>query len=127
VVSDTPDEGWLAVYRYRGQELPPVARRLLMSAPAQVFVAARDGGRTVAVARAASSRGWTGLTAVEVLPEQRRRGLARRVVAAAVEWGLERGDRSGYLQVAEGNAAARGLYGSTGWLPHSGYHYRVRP
>jgi GNAT superfamily N-acetyltransferase len=126
-LADRPDDDWLAVYRYRGQDLPPVAPRLLLSAPAQVFVAVRDGERTVAVGRAASSRGWTGLSAVEVLPAYRRRGLARRVVAAAVEWGLERGDRSGYLQVAEGNTAALGLYESTGWSPHSGYHYRIQP
>jgi GNAT superfamily N-acetyltransferase len=126
-VADQPDDDWLGVYRYRGQDLPPVAPRLLMSAPAQTFVQLRDGEQTVAVARAASSRGWTGLTAVEVLPAYRRRGLARRVVATAVEWGLERGDRSGYLQVAEANTAARGLYESTGWSPHSGYHYRVQP
>ena len=124
-LTERPDDDWLGVYRYRGQDLPPVAPQLLMSAPAQAFVQVRDAGRTVAVGRAASSRGWTGLSAVEVLPAYRRRGLARRVVAAAVEWGLERGDRSGYLQVAEANAAARGLYEATGWSPHSGYHYRI--
>ncbi|HKG51830.1 MAG TPA: GNAT family N-acetyltransferase [Actinomycetales bacterium] len=126
-LSDSPDDGWLGVYRYRGQELPAVAPRVLVSAPAQAFVQLRDGGRTVAVGRAASARGWTGLSAVDVLPEYRRRGLARRVVAAAVEWGLQRGDRSGYLQVAEANAAGRALYESIGWAPHHGYHYRVRP
>jgi GNAT superfamily N-acetyltransferase len=125
-VSDAPDDGWLAVYRYRGEDLPAVAPRVLVSSPAQAFVQVRDGARTVAVGRAASSRGWTGLTAVEVLPEYRRRGLARRVVAAGVEWGLRRGDRSGYLQVAEANAAARALYESIGWTPHHGYHYRVQ-
>jgi GNAT superfamily N-acetyltransferase len=100
---------------------------VLVSAPEQAFVQVQDGGRTVAVGRAASSRGWTGLTAVEVLPEYRRQGLGRRVLAASVEWGLQRGDRSGYLQVAEANAAARGLYESVGWAPHHGYHYRVHP
>jgi GNAT superfamily N-acetyltransferase len=126
VLSARPDDAWLGIYRYRGQELPAVAPRLLVSAPAQVFVLVRDGGRAVAVGRAASSRGWTGVSAVDVVPSHRRRGLARRVLAAAVEWGLEQGDRSGYLQVAEGNAAARGLYEAAGWSPHHGYHYRVR-
>src|SRR5215213_3469590 len=43
-LSDSPDDGWLGVYRYRGQELPAVAPRVLVSAPAQAFVQLRDGG-----------------------------------------------------------------------------------
>jgi N-acetylglutamate synthase len=31
-----PDESWLALYRYRGQDLPPIARTLLMSAPVRL-------------------------------------------------------------------------------------------
>jgi GNAT superfamily N-acetyltransferase len=125
-VSDTPDAGWLGVYHYRGEPLPDVATRLLLSAPAQVFVSVLDGDATVAVGRGASSRGWTGVTAMEVAPSHRRQGLARRVLAAIAEWGLERGDRSGYLQVAEHNAPAVGLYRSAGYQPHHGYHYRIQ-
>ncbi|MGH3393120.1 MAG: GNAT family N-acetyltransferase, cg3035/Rv0428c family, partial [Streptosporangiaceae bacterium] len=32
-----PDEDWLARYHYRGTALPPIARRLLLSAPWQAF------------------------------------------------------------------------------------------
>ncbi len=87
-VDDEPDDAWLAVYRYRGQHLPPVARRLLLSAPAQAFVSVRAGDTTVAVGRAASSRGWTGVTAMEVarLPSppraRARRARRRRRVGA---------------------------------------------
>jgi GNAT superfamily N-acetyltransferase len=63
---------------------------------------------------------------MEVAPSHRRQGLARRVLAAIAEWGLERGDRSGYLQVAEQNAPGTGLYRSAGYLPHHGYHYRIQ-
>ncbi len=126
-LDDEPDDAWLAVYRYRGQELAPVARRLLLSAPAQAFVSVRDGERTVAVGRAASSRGWTGVTAMDVATSHRRRGLGRRVLGAVAEWALARGDRSLYLQVAEHNAAGRALYGSVGFADHHGYHYRLLP
>ncbi len=52
------------LYRYRGQDLPPVAARVLVSAPAQAFVSVleRGTGRTVAVGRVASSQGWAGVT-----------------------------------------------------------------
>lgn len=132
-VSAEPDAGFLALYRYRGEELPPVAARLLMSAPAQAFVSVRgaDGGdgqrRTVAIGRVASSRGWSGITAVEVAPDHRRRGLGQVVMAALHTWARERGDRSAYLQVARANAPARALYAGLGYTPHSGYHYRISP
>lgn len=125
-VDDEPDEAWLGVYHYRGRSLPPVARRLLMSAPAQAFASARDAaGRTVAVGRAASSRGWTGITAMEVVPEARRQGLARQVLRALADWADTRGDPCLYLQVAVGNDPARALYDSVGFGAHHGYHYRV--
>ena len=126
-VDDEPDDAWLAVYRYRGQDLPEVARRLLLSAPAQAFVSLRDAEGTVAVGRASSSRGWTGVTAMEVSTAYRRRGLARLVLGSVAQWGLERGDRSAFLQVAEKNTAARRLYAAVGFTEHHGYHYRVLP
>lgn len=127
-LDDEPDDAWLAAYHYRGQELPDVARRVLLSAPAQVFASVRDAsGAVLAVGRGASSRGWTGVAAMEVDPGARRRGLARQVLAAVAAWGLERGDRSAYLQVAEANHAAQRLYAATGFTPHHGYHYRLLP
>lgn len=126
-VADRPDEDWLGIYRYRGQDLPPVGLTLLLSAPAQAFVSVRDGSATVAVGRVASARGWSGVTAMDVAPSHRRQGLARAVLGAAAEWALGRGDRSAYLQVAEQNAGARALYGSTSFAVHHGYHYRLAP
>lgn len=126
-LEDEPDRAWLGVYRYRGAPLPDVARRVLVSAPAQTFVSVRDGERTVAVGRGASSRGWTGVTAMQVEDSHRGRGLGREVLGALAGWALERGDRSAYLQVAEANDTALRLYASVGFVAHHGYHYRVRP
>lgn len=126
-VSDEPDDAWLGAYRYRDQPLPEVARPLLVSAPAQTFVSVREGDRTVAVGRGASSRGWTGVSAMRVVASHRRRGLGREMLGAIAGWALARGDRSAYLQAAEANTAARGLYASVGFAAHHGYHYRLRP
>jgi N-acetylglutamate synthase len=121
-----PDDEWLTTYHYRGQQLPAVARTLLVSAPLQVFASVRDDrGRAFAVARGASSRGWTGVTAMEVDPRHRRQGLARALLGRLSSWAVGLGDASMYLQVAEANAGARALYESVGFAPHHGYHYRV--
>ena len=126
-LADEPDEAWASSYRYRGEPLPDLARRVLMSAPAQVFVSVRDATHTVAVARGASSRGWTGVSAMLVADSHRRRGLGREVLGAIAGWAIDRGDRSAYLQVADDNAPARALYASAGFAAHHGYQYRLLP
>jgi ribosomal protein S18 acetylase RimI-like enzyme len=122
-----PDEPWLARYRYRGRPLPPVARQLLLSAPWQRFASAREDGRTIAIGRVAVAGGWAGLTAVEVDPRHRRRGLARAITGVLAAAAVQRGAAGLYLQVENDNAAARALYRQAGFADHHGYHYRVAP
>ena len=86
-----PDEAWLGRYRFRGQPLPPIARRLLLSAPWQRFASAREEGRTIAVGRVAVADGWAGLTAVEVDPAHRRRGLGHAITGALAAAAVQRG------------------------------------
>ena len=73
-----PDQAWLDLYHYRGRQLPPIARRLLLSAPFQAFASIRRDGGTVAIGRVAVAAGWGGLTAVEVHPGYRRPAWPRR-------------------------------------------------
>ncbi|WP_432573739.1 GNAT family N-acetyltransferase [Kineococcus sp. SYSU DK005] len=127
-----PDEGWLEGWLegWRdpgGAALPAAARRVLLSADAQVFVRVLDGGATVAVARGSASPGWVGVSAVRVAPSHRRRGLARRLLAEVADWGRARGATSAHLQVAEASGGARALYEGAGFGVHHAYHYRVRP
>jgi N-acetylglutamate synthase len=122
-----PDEGWLARYRFRGQPLPPIARRLLLSAPWQRFASVREAGRTIAVGRLAVSDGWAGLTAVEVDPAHRRRGLGRAITGALAAAAADRGAADLYLQVLDDNTVARTLYRQAGFADHHAYHYRVAP
>ncbi len=126
-VDDKPDDGWLARYHYRGQRPPPVARLLLMSAPWQAFASVRAAGHTLAVGRVAVAGEWAGLTAVEVHPAHRRRGLAMAITAALAAAAAARGATGIYLQVEDGNAPARALYRQAGFTDHHGYHYRVAP
>jgi GNAT superfamily N-acetyltransferase len=125
--ADRPDRDWLAGYRYRGQKLPEHGAELLLSAPEQSFWSVLDGGRTVAVARGSLADGWAGVTAVEVDPGHRRRGLARALLAAVAGWAWDRGARSCYLQTAESNLPAQQLYRSAGFVPHHRYDYLRAP
>jgi N-acetylglutamate synthase len=122
-----PDDAWLARYRFRGEPLPPIARRLLLSAPWQRFASVREGGRTIAVGRVAVADGWAGLTAVEVDPAHRRRGLGRAITGALAAAAAGHGAADLYLQVVNGNAGAIRLYRQAGFTDHHGYHYRVAP
>jgi N-acetylglutamate synthase len=122
-----PGPAWLGRYRCRGQRLPPVARRLLLSAPVQAFASIRRGGATVAIGRVAVAEGWGGLTAVEVDPGYRRAGLATAITTALAGAAVGHGAASLYLQVEEDNAAARALYLRCGFTDHHRYHYRIAP
>jgi ribosomal protein S18 acetylase RimI-like enzyme len=122
-----PDEPWLARYRFRGQPLPPIARRLLLSAPWQRFASVREAGRTIAVGRVAIAAEWAGITAVEVDSAHRRRGLGRAITGALAAAAANRGAANLYLQVLDDNSAARTLYRQAGFADHHGYHYRVAP
>lgn len=123
-----PDEAWLARYHYRGvRQLPPVALTVLTSAPWQAFASVRSGAETVAIGRVAGDEHWAGLTAIEVDPRHRRHGLGAAVTASLTAHAASRGIRNVYLQVADGNDAARALYRRIGFTDHHCYHYRIEP
>jgi ribosomal protein S18 acetylase RimI-like enzyme len=126
-VAPEPDRAWLDCYHYRGQTLPPVALTLLLSAPWQAFASARAGGRTIAVGRVAVGAGWAGITAVEVDREHRRQGLASAITRALADAAVSQSATGLYLQVEDGNHAARNLYRRVGFTEHHGYRYRVAP
>jgi GNAT superfamily N-acetyltransferase len=126
-VAAEPDDGWLALYRYRGQVPPPVSRQLLMSAPWQAFASVREAGQVLAIGRLAVAGEWAGFTAFEVDPGRRRRGLASAIIGALAGLARYRGISGLYLQAENGNAAARSLYRQAGFTDHHGYHYRIAP
>jgi ribosomal protein S18 acetylase RimI-like enzyme len=122
-----PDQAWLDLYHgYRGQ-LPPVARRLLLSAPFQAFASIRRDGGIVAIGRVAVAAGWGGLSAVAVHAGHRRAGLATAISAALAEAAAGQGAARLYLQVEEDNTPAIALYARRGFTGHHGYHYRIAP
>jgi ribosomal protein S18 acetylase RimI-like enzyme len=124
----SPDQGWLGLYHYRGQELPAVAQHLLVSAPWQVFASIRDrDGEALAIARLSIGHGWAGITAVEVAPSRRRQGLGAAITWAVCAQAAARGVKRVFLQVETGNRAALALYERCGFRYSHRYHYRISP
>lgn len=116
---DRPDDAWLSVH---GRAIP-VGVLTAVSGGETVFAAA--GGVAVgrgAVTTAPDGTPWLGISAVAVDPDRRRRGLAREVCTALMDWGAGRGARRAYVQVLADNDPAIALYTSLGF----GLHHRVR-
>jgi len=126
-----PDPAFLGLYRYRGQDLPPIARTLMMSAPWQAFGTISRDGRAVACGRVsvAGDPGdqWGVLTAVEVDEACRRQGLGAAITSALAAAAARHGARRILLQVETGNAPARALYFRCGFRDSHRYRYVIAP
>jgi N-acetylglutamate synthase len=100
-----------------------------MAPDVQVEVA--QTGPTGAIARigqvasglAAYADDWVGFRAIEVDPDQRRRGLGVAVMDALLEWGAEQGATTAYLQVIGDNVPALALYERLRFREHHRYRY----
>lgn len=130
-VAPAPDDAWIAGYHYRGGTLPASARQILARGETVGFASVDQHGVRVAIARGAVSdapdgRRWLGVTAVEVVPAARRRGVGSHVVAGLADWAGGHGATAVYLQVSERNTAALAAYDRLGFTEHHRYHYRRR-
>ena len=67
------------------------------------------------------------LSAVEVLPRFRRRGVARLMLRAAARWALDQGAARVALVTTRDNMPANAAYASQGMAIVGGYHYRRHP
>lgn len=67
------------------------------------------------------------LHALEVTPDERRKGIGRILVTAAANWAESVGATWLTLAVTAENRSANALYQSVGMAPAGGYHYRRAP
>jgi N-acetylglutamate synthase len=114
VITDSPTPQWLNGYHYRGGALPPIAHELLLAADQPLFGSISVGDSVMAVGRIAVDRGWVA----------RRGGLARHLMCGLFTAAADHGATGCYLQVADDNTAALGLYERLGFTHHHRYHYR---
>ncbi|MEU0097387.1 GNAT family N-acetyltransferase [Streptomyces sp. NPDC006267] len=126
-----PDAAWLA--RYQRFSTPgPHVLRVLGSGPSVWFATvpgdagapdADPAAAPAAIGRCVVDGRWAGFMAVEVAPEQRRRGLATTVMTALARRALDEGASAAWLQVEEDNEGARALYDDMGFSAHHRYHH----
>lgn len=84
----------------------------------------RVNDRAAGVAFVAAAGTAAMLHALHVVPEQRRQGIAVKMMRAAAFWAQDQGISDLYLAVTEANAGARALYASLGMAIVENYHYR---
>ena len=124
------DDAWLSAYA-AAEGLTPheiegrrgIHRRIRAEAG---YATARVDGHPVGVGSVVVEDGWAGVHNMATATEHRRRGVARAVLHALLEWAAARGATRSYLGVMETNDAARALYESSGYETAYRYRYRVK-
>lgn len=75
----------------------------------------------------AMSEGISMVHALEIVPFQRRQGVARWLMIRAAFWTLDQGGHTLTVICTDANAAANRLYSSLGMTVVGKYHYRILP
>jgi GNAT superfamily N-acetyltransferase len=124
-----PTDPWIEAFAIHSPVQPQhrdAMRRMLTAiANPAGFALVETAGRPIAMAIGAVEGDHVGLFDVLVMPEARRRGLARRVTESLYAWAWRQGARFAYLQVVATNQAALPLYATQGFRPVYEYEYRV--
>jgi ribosomal protein S18 acetylase RimI-like enzyme len=127
-LSAEPPEVWWDCYAKADEvSLESVAARKAICASIQVatvYAMVMLDGEVIAVGSAAVEGDWVGFFNVATLPEHRRLGAARALMAALGKWGQAQGATRAYLQVMANNEAALALYARLGFTTGYYYHYR---
>ena len=116
---DRPDPAWLTGYE---RDVPvPVLTAVIDGAVVFASVAGAVGRG--AVTTAPDGTVWLGISAVHVDTAHRRRGHARVLCQALIDWGARHGATRAYVQVLTDNAAAIALYSRLGFVLHHHHRY----
>jgi ribosomal protein S18 acetylase RimI-like enzyme len=127
-VNDEPDTAWfqLLMRAHETDADPAPEWRLIQRIDRpSAYVTAFISGRSAALGRAVADTGWAGVFDMATMPDARRRGAARAVLAALADWAVSQRCPHMYLQVQCNNPGALGLYRRAGFEESCTYHYRT--
>jgi len=124
----TPPQGWAEVFLGEGFDPIDGANRIanLTRSPDAVYASVVQDGRTVAVGVCAFAGHWASVHGMRTEKAARGQGFAGRVLAGLAAAAQARGVERVFLQVEEGNQAARSLYRRAGFTPAWRYLYWSR-
>lgn len=105
----------------------PARLAVMARAEEKTGILARWNEKPAGAAFAAIHRGICMVHAVEILPAQRRQGVAGWVMRAAAFWAERRGATKIAVLCTQANTAANRLYSSLGFEAAGQYHYRHKP
>ncbi|HEX9325880.1 MAG TPA: GNAT family N-acetyltransferase [Reyranella sp.] len=130
-IQPEPSAAWLEAFCTYSPVRPEhrdTMRRMLASIAAPAgFAFVEEAGQPMAMAIGAVQGDHMGLFDVLVMPQARRRGLARKVTESLYAWAWRHGARFAYLQVVATNTAAMPLYTAQGFRTVYDYEYFVPP
>jgi ribosomal protein S18 acetylase RimI-like enzyme len=125
VVEKVPSADWQTLMHDLDPD-DPAGHLAILTGPARVgFVTLYRGDEPVGIGRVSIEGEWAGVTSVDVAPPARRQGVASAVMRELLQWALQGGASSSYLQVRAANPAALKLYDRLGYVTHHPYNYRA--
>jgi GNAT superfamily N-acetyltransferase len=119
-IAARPDDEWLRLYR---RDVPVAVLTAVLDGEVAFAVSGNAAVGRGAVTDSPDGARWVGLSAVHVVEEARRRGLARQLCEALLAWGAQLGATRAYVQVLADNTAATRLYESMGFAVHHRSRY----
>jgi len=126
-----PTPAWIEAFcthsPVRPEHRNTMRRMLAAIAKPAGFAFVEADGSPLAMAIGAVEGDHVGLFDVLVMPEARRRGLARKITESLYAWAWGHGARFAYLQVVATNEAAMPLYAAQGFRTAYAYEYRIPP
>ena len=132
ILEDVISPEWIFSLFDLKQTRDPIHRRIVPSMyraiPKKTIAAhIEEDGRFVATGLGILDRNYIGIYAIHVDSAYRRRHFARDICRSILAEGVRRGADQAYLQVVQGNMAARKLYNSLGFERLYTYWFRVSP